>query len=167
MTTFLALDFETANHDQASACALALVAVADGEVVRRDVHLVRPPSREFVFTYIHGLTWRTVRDAPDFGSLWPAIAARFEGVDFVAAHNASFDRRVLEACCAWYGIAAPRRRYVCTVQVARRQWGIYPTKLPDVCRRLDIPLRHHDAGSDAEACARILVAAEGEGWKLS
>ena len=43
--------------------------------------------------------------------------------------------------------------------------GIRPTKLPDVCRRLGIPLLHHDAASDATACARIVLAAEAEGWR--
>jgi hypothetical protein len=34
-----------------------------------------------------------------------------------------------------------------------------PDNPADVCRHLRIPLRHHDAGSDAEACARIVIAA--------
>ena len=37
-----------------------------------------------------------------------------------------------------------------------------PEASPDVCRRLRIPLRHHDAGSDVEACARIVLAAEAD-----
>ena len=45
------------------------------------------------------------------------------------------------------------------------QWAIYPTRLSDVCRRLRIPLRHHDSGADAKACARIVLAAEAEGWR--
>ena len=40
-------------------------------------------------------------------------------------------------------------------------WGVRPTKLPDVCRFLGIPLKHHDALSDAEAAARIVIAARG------
>ena len=54
--------------------------------------------------------------------------------------------------------------FTCTIQLARSLWGIYPTRLPDVCRRLRIPLHHHEAGSNAEACARIVLTAEGEGW---
>ena len=55
--------------------------------------------------------------------------------------------------------------FTCTVQLARAQWGIRPTKLPDVCRRLRIPLRHHAAESDAVACARIVLAVEATGWR--
>jgi DNA polymerase-3 subunit epsilon len=52
-----------------------------------------------------------------------------------------------------------------TVQVARRQWSIFPTKLNLVCGRLGIPLDHHEALSDASACAEILLRAHAEGWE--
>ena len=52
------------------------------------------------------------------------------------------------------------------MKLARDTWRIYPTKLPDVCRRLAIALNHHEALSDAEACARIVIAAQKQGVKL-
>lgn len=64
-----------------------------------------------------------------------------------------------------YGIRVPALPFTCTVELARSQWSIYPTGLPNVCRRLRIPLRHHDHGSDAEACARIVLAAQAAGWQ--
>jgi DNA polymerase-3 subunit epsilon len=57
-------------------------------------------------------------------------------------------------------LAYPGLPFVDTVQVARQKWSVYPTKLPDVCRHLKLELNHHEAGSDAEACARIVIAAE-------
>lgn len=81
------------------------------------------------------------------------------GAHFIAAHNASFDAGVLRACCEQAGLRPPSQPFVCTVQVARRAWNLRPTKLPDVCRHLGLPLRHHDALSDAEACANIVLAA--------
>lgn len=166
MSTFAAIDFETANHDPASACAVGIVIAADGRIVHREHHLIRPPTREFAFTHIHGLTWSRVRRAEDFGAVWLDLSRRLGAAAFFAAHNAPFDRRVLAACCELYGVRPPKHRFVCTVQLARRQWGIYPTKLPDVCRHLKIPLRHHEADSDAEACACIVLAAEKAGWCL-
>jgi DNA polymerase-3 subunit epsilon len=53
--------------------------------------------------------------------------------------------------------------YFCTVQLARQNWNIRPTKLPDVCRHLNLSLNHHDALSDAEACANIVLAAIRDG----
>jgi len=34
-----------------------------------------------------------------------------------------------------------------------------------VCGRLGIPLDHHEALSDASACAEILLRAHAEGWE--
>lgn len=154
---FLAIDFETANAKRDSACSVGLVLVEDGEIVKKVVHLIRPPYRDFVFTYIHGLKWDDVKDAPTWGALWPQIAPLFEGVDFLAAHNASFDASVLRACCARYKIEMPKAPFECTVKLARSTWEIYPTKLSDVCKELKIPLNHHEALSDALACAKIVV----------
>jgi DNA polymerase III subunit epsilon len=164
MARILALDFETACHAPDSACALGLALVEDGRVVREDAFLIQPPEPEFSFTWVHGLRWEDVRDAPSFDAAWGRLEPWLEGVDWLAAHNASFDRSVLAACCRTYRLAPVEVPFICTVQVARRVWGIYPTKLPMVCRALGIPLRHHDAASDASACAQIVVQAMQSGW---
>ena len=139
--------------------------VEDSRIVRREHHLIRPPDRQFSFTHIHGLTWDDVREAPTFAELWPTLRETIGSADFLAAHNASFDKRVMESCCRTYGLDEPSQPYVCTVKVARKVWRLFPTKLPDVCRHLCIPLVHHQAGSDAEACARIVIAAREDGWQ--
>ena len=164
-TTFLAIDFETATSRRDSACAIGLAAGCDGRVVLSRTYLIRPPSPRFTFSDLHGLTWRDVHDAPSFAELWPTLRAWIDSTAFLAAHNAPFDRSVLHACCARYRLRPSRAPFICTVQLARAQWGIRPTKLPDVCRRLRIPLRHHDAGADAMACARIVLAAKAQGWR--
>ncbi len=164
MSIFVAIDFETANHRRDSACAVGLAAGRGGRIETARSFLIRPPASQFAFTGIHGLRWEDVRSAPTFGELWPTLRVWIDNAEFIAAHNAPFDRNVLLTCCATYGIEMPRIPFICTVQLARLQWGIYPTRLPDVCRRLRISLRHHNSGSDAEACARIVIAAEDEGW---
>jgi len=160
--TFVAIDFETADYGADSACAVGLVRVENGRVVDRASRLIRPPRRQFVFTYIHGITWTDVAGEPAFRDVWPGLEAMLEGAEFLVAHNAPFDAGVLRACCAAAGLSPPGLGFECTVRLARSVWGIYPTKLPDVCRQLRIPLRHHDAASDAEACARIVIAAQQE-----
>jgi DNA polymerase-3 subunit epsilon len=92
MTTFAAIDFETANYRADSACAVGLVVVKGSRIVQREHYLIRPPDREFVFTYLHGITWDDVRDAPTFAELWPILRELITDVDFLAAHNASFDQ---------------------------------------------------------------------------
>lgn len=156
---FVALDFETADQGRDSACSIALVRVEGSAIVRREHHLIRPPRRTFLFTSIHGISWSQVADAPSFAELWPQLAVCLDGAQFIAAHNASFDAGVLRACCEQAGLRPPAQPFVCTVQVARQAWNLRPTKLPDVCRHLGLPLQHHDALSDAEACAGIVLAA--------
>ena len=167
MSSFVAIDFETANQGKSSACAVGLAKAGEGIIEVARSFLVRPPTSRFEFTHIHGLRWKDVRDKPTFGELWPTLRPLFDGAEFIAAHNARFDRNVLLACCAAYGIRVPRLPFKCTVELARRQWGIYPTRLPNVCRRLGIALDHHDPGSDAEACAQIVIAAQATGWQGS
>jgi DNA polymerase-3 subunit epsilon len=157
--SFVAIDFETADYGRDSACAVGVVRVEQGRIVRRESRLIRPPRRDFVFTHIHGIAWGDVADAAPFGEVWGELRDIVKGVDFLAAHNASFDRSVLHSCCLSARLEPPPLAFECTVRHARKRWGIRPTTLPDVCRVLDIRLRHHDALSDAEACARIMIAA--------
>jgi DNA polymerase-3 subunit epsilon len=157
------MDFETADRGRDSACALSIVLVENDTLLQTWSSLIRPPRSRFEFTYIHGISWRDVQHKPSFAELWPEISSVLQGVDFIAAHNASFDRSVLRACCECAGISPARNSYLCTVRLARSVWGLYPTTLAHVCRHLSIPLKHHDAVSDARACARILLAARDKG----
>jgi DNA polymerase III subunit epsilon len=164
---FAAIDFETADYGRDSACALSVVILENGKVVKKAFSLIRPPRRDFVFSYLHGITWGDVAKKPTFGELWPMLSGLFDGVDFIAAHNASFDRGVLNACCSMHGHTPPLDRYLCTMKLARRLWKVYPTKLSDVCRHFRIPLKHHDAASDALACAKIVLEAAAIGVPVS
>jgi DNA polymerase-3 subunit epsilon len=157
--SYAAIDFETADYEHDSACSVAIVKVRDGEIVSRWHRLIKPPRQEFVFTYLHGIDWPRVADQPTFGELWPEFSQQLENVPFLAAHNAGFDKAVLFACCARARIEPPKTPFKCTVLMARETWDIFPTKLPNVCRFLNITLNHHNAESDAEACARIVLAA--------
>jgi DNA polymerase-3 subunit epsilon len=162
---FAAIDFETADYGSDSACAIGVVRVKNGRIIERYYRLIRPPRDRFIFTYIHGITWPQVCLEPGFAQLWPEISAAIGDSEFLAAHNARFDRKVLETCCQAAGLQAPPQPYVCTVELARKTWSIRPTQLPAVCGRLGIDLDHHQALSDAEACARIVLAAFKEGWR--
>ncbi len=159
MSTFVAIDFETANRSRESACSIGMVRVEQGQIVQREHYLIRPHQPEFEFTYIHGIRWKDVAKEPTFGERWPEIEVVLKGTEFIAAHNASFDRGVLNACCDIYGIQRPQQDFLCTVQLARKTWKLHPTKLPNVCEYLGLELKHHHALSDAEACAQIVIAA--------
>lgn len=160
---FIALDFETADSGRDSACALGIVLVENQTVVRRARLLIRPPRKTFAFTKIHGITWHDVKDQPTFPVVWNSISDAFREVDFIAAHNARFDRGVLHECCRAADLTPPHLPFLCTVNLARAAWEMKAATLPDVCAHLSIALDHHDALSDAEACASIVLEALRQG----
>src|ERR1700759_4113233 len=87
---FVAIDFETADHGADSACAVGLVRVEDLKIVARETVLIRPPRPQILFTFIHGITWPMVKDAPIFRDAWDKVSYLLDGATFLAAHNAPF-----------------------------------------------------------------------------
>lgn len=160
---FAAIDFETADNGQDSACAVGVIVVDGLQVVRKAHFFIRPPRQYIRFSYIHGITWKHVENEPLFADVWPEAVKLLDGVEYLAAHNAPFDRGVLETCCRVAGLPAPPAPFQCTVRLARRAWGLRSNRLPDVARHLGIPLNHHNAESDALACAGIVIAARMQG----
>ena len=71
MTSWVAIDFETANALRGSPCSVGLVKVKEGQIVEEWSSLIRPPDGRDHFdafnTAIHGITADQVRDAPG----WP------------------------------------------------------------------------------------------------
>src|SRR5947209_2554865 len=85
----------------------------------------------------------------------------FVAIDFETADSGADSACAVGLVRVQAGLAVPPLPFVCTVQVARRTWGLRPANLPAVCKHLNIPLKHHDPLSDAEAAACILIAARG------
>jgi len=156
--SFIAIDFETANHYRNSACAVGIVKVKNKKIVKKAAYLIRPPTNFFSFTHIHGITWSKVKKKPTFDRLWAELNPLLKGVPTFVAHNAAFDRSVLNACCDCYGISPPEKPFICTVNISKENWRLKNYKLPSVCQRLGIDLDHHDPLSDAMACAQILLS---------
>lgn len=157
---FTAIDFETANADRGSACAVGLVMVEDGQVVGRVRHLIRPEPCYFdpFNVAIHGIRPSDVADAPTFGQLWPALWPRVSGP--LVAHNAAFDMSVLRRSLERAGLPYPATDYFCTCVISRLAWPQHVRfSLDHIAHSIGIRFRHHDAEEDALACALIAVAA--------
>jgi len=73
--TFTAIDFELATADYTSVCAVGIVKVENGEVVREFHGLVRPPGNKYMWqtTRVHGIKPRHTVAAPSFAELFPEI----------------------------------------------------------------------------------------------
>lgn len=165
MSITLAIDFETANYPRESAIALGISVIDGDKIAETRSWLFRPPGHRIYirpdFIDIHGITPAMLKDKPWFDAAWPEMKPYFDAANMLIAHNAGFDRSVLGAVAAWYGIEMPAVSWRCTVNLSRVMWpGLLNHKLPTVCEHLGIELKHHDPASDAEACARIFVAAQ-------
>ena len=110
-----AIDFETANADRASACALGLVVVQETQIVKHRSWLIRPSKMCFDLNnvMIHGITAEHVADKPTFAELWDEVHSEIQGMPLVA-HNASFDISVLRHTLDDYRIPYPELDYYCT-----------------------------------------------------
>lgn len=159
---FVAVDFETANRiSGASACQVALVKVAGGEVVDQLCTYLRPPEEYilFEFSHIHGIERGDIEDAPS----WFDIADRlveFVGEAPVWAHNATFDAAVWRALDRYYFTGTYPKRFYCTCRLSRRLLPhLADHTLPTVAEYCapGFTLNHHRADSDALACAHIVA----------
>lgn len=159
----VAIDFETSGRAPHMACALGLARIEGGRVSHCFYSLIRPPSPRVLFTEIHGLTWAMLKDAPAFPEVWQEALPLLAGADYLLAHNASFDRRVLSAACAHSGLDVPALPFLCTLKGARSSLPLPSKKLDAVCDYFGIDLTHHHAGSDARACAEIYLRLVAQG----
>jgi len=158
---FVAIDFETANEQRTSPCAVGLAVVKNGAISERFARLIRPA--EFRFNprnvAIHGIRPEDVEKEPEFPEVWPAIQQYIEA-GTVLAHSASFDVGVLTSTLKYYHIPEPTFRYLCTVRVAKAVWpAIRSYTLTSVATMLGISVQHHHACDDASACAEIATRA--------
>ena len=158
---FVALDFETANHQRGSVCEMGIAVVIDGLITESRSWLVRPRENWFhtMNTRIHGIDAKRVADEPEFDSVWEEAKCYFENANIIA-HNASFDIGVLRHVLAQYDLPPPIATYSCSLAVARRAWkGLPSYGLKSLAKHFNIPLNHHSAEPDAIASAKIMLRA--------
>ena len=156
--TYVAFDVETPNSRNDRISAIGVVVVEDGQQTTNFYTLVDPETHFDAFNIqLTGITPRMVRGKPNFPVLWLLLRPLLEK-GILCAHNAPFDLGVLGRCLQDYGIMwTPFRDYVCTCQMGRRLLPELPNhRLDTMASYLGLPLRHHNALSDTEACAGLL-----------
>lgn len=152
MDSFTAIDFETAQGNRWSICQVGLVRVENGFITNELNILVQPPDNYYWtrFIDIHGITPRKTAKAPTFDKVWHQIEPFIKNQNVVAHNGLRFDFPVLNATLAYYGMQAPDYEKHCT-------YKIYNVNLASLCSQYCIPLNHHDALSDARACAKLFM----------
>lgn len=158
MDDFAAIDFETANSEPSSVCAVGVVIVREGEFVDSFYSLIQPEPNyyNYWFTRIHGLRHTDTDDAPIFPDVWKQIEPMIAGLPLVA-HNSAFDEGCLRAVFRTYQMDYPDYLFLDTLRASRRALPYLPNhQLHTVSAALGYDLRnHHHALADAEACAWI------------
>ena len=156
---FVAIDFETANFKSSSACSLGIAVIENGVITETKSYIFRPTPNYFenLHISIHGITPDKVNGKPNFSEIWTEIVPYFQDKTLIA-HNASFDFSVLRSVLKTYDIEFPSLDYFCSMFLAKKSIErLLNYQLPTICKFLNIELNHHDAESDATACALITI----------
>ncbi|WP_110312761.1 3'-5' exonuclease [Dysgonomonas alginatilytica] len=160
MRDFVAIDFETANHELSSVCSVGIVMVRNGIITDRFYSLIQPEPNYYNYgnTAIHGLTYDDTTNEPVFSEVWKQIEPLIEDLPFVA-HNKGFDEACLKAAFRSYQMDYPDYQFYCTLAESRRQLRhLVNHQLHTVAEDCGYILtNHHNALADAEACAEIAL----------
>lgn len=173
MTTFNAIDVETANADRASICQIGIVHVQDSVVVDRWQTLVNPEDWFDPWNVsIHGIDEKDVRRSPTLPDIREELRRRLRGSVLVS--HRSFDRVAFERAMTRYDLEQLQVTWLDSAKIVRRAWpdryGRRGYGLKNVATDLDISFAHHDALEDARAAAEIVLSAclatetDIEGW---
>jgi len=148
--SYTAIDFETAQGKRWSICQIGLVRVENQIITDQLSLLVQPPDNYYWrnFTQIHGITPAKTANTPTFDSIWHQIEPFIKNQNVVAHNGFAFDFHCLRQTLAYYSIPTPAFTGHCT-------YRIFGEGLAKLCRNYNIHLSHHDALSDARACAEL------------
>jgi DNA polymerase-3 subunit epsilon len=157
---FVAFDVETANARRGSICAIGATVVRDGAVVSTHSWLTCPPEGLDYFdgfnVALHRITPEVVAGQPTFSERLDQLLKLAGGLPLVA-HNAAFDIGALRDACVAVNRDWPTIDYACSLLMARQALDLISHRLPIVAAECGFDLAaHHEAGSDAVACARIV-----------
>ncbi len=156
---YIVFDVETPNSANARMSAIGVTVVENGEMGDTFATLIDPETWFDPFNVqLTGITPEMAAEAPTFQELWPALRPILDS-GLLVAHNAPFDMSVLSKCLRTYEIHwRLEAEYACTCQMGRRCFPQLPNhRLNTLCTYFDIPLDHHQAGSDSRACAGVLL----------
>ena len=149
--TFTAIDFETAQGKRWSICQVGLVRVENGKITEKISQLVCPPDNFYFYrnTEIHGISAAHTCQSPAFASVWHQLKPYIQN-QTVVAHNGAFDFSCLRHTLDYYKVEQPVYEQQCT-------YKIFKKSLAALCQEHRIKLNHHDALSDAMACAALYM----------
>lgn len=156
MKNFVAIDFETANPQRVSACALGYAVVREGEIIESKGFLIKPIGGHAPFqSKIHGITEEHTWDKPHFNEMFNEIESLFS-LPLVA--HSQFDKQVLNALSNHFDMGLVFEYTDSSLIAKQRMPEMKNHKLKTLAKHFSLPdFAHHDAREDALACANIFL----------
>ena len=164
MRPLVFFDVETPNRTNGQICQIGVIRTSAGgcEEYRQGFYVDPQTFFEDSNIQIHGVSPKHVAGAPTLAVLWEReLADVFSGATLVAHNAKGFDLTVLSKDLLRYDYDPISAPYLCTQVMARKWLNLPSCKLDVVAGHYGVPLaRHHNALSDAEACAGVF-------WKMA
>lgn len=164
---FCVVDVETPNRKHDRICAIGITMIENDDISNTEYYLVNPEVNFSIQnSEINGLTYSDVANAPTFPKIWKELQPFFKN-SIIVAHNAYFDLSVLSKTLSFYGLPTEKVSFLDTLSLTRSAFPDLPKhSLDALCRVFNIPLEHHHANSDCEACAKILLKIAHSGFNI-
>lgn len=156
MKDFIAIDFETANPQRVSACAIGYAKVYDCKIIETKGYLIKPIGGHAPFqSKIHGIKDEHTFDKPYFEELFPVIKDIF---NYPLVAHSLFDKQVLNALSDHFNLRL-KFDYIDSSAIAKERLPTLKNcKLQTLVKHFDLPaFKHHDAKEDAIACAKVFL----------
>jgi DNA polymerase-3 subunit epsilon len=156
MKDFMAIDFETANPQRVSACALGYAKISNCNVIESNGYLIKPVGGHAPFqSKIHGIKDEHTFNKPYFGELFPKIRDIF---NYPLVAHSLFDKQVLTALSEHFDLGL-KFDYIDSSAVAKERLpNLRDCKLKTLVKHFGLPaFKHHNAKEDAIACANVFL----------
>lgn len=151
MTTISVIDCETTGLGKSDRIVELAIVTLDAKTLETvdEFDTLLNPCRDVGKTSIHGITPSMVAAAPAMEEVIGAVSKRLNG-SILAAHNLSFDSRMLDSECRRLRAEFEPGKGICTLRLSGE-------KLASAAERFGIRLAgHHRALADARACAGLI-----------
>ncbi len=141
---------------------MAAIKIVDGKITNEKFEALVNPERPISLSAsaVNGITDEMVENKPTMYKVLPKFL-RFVGDSALVAHNASFDKKFLQAEINLCGINLPIPKFVCTLNLSRK---LFPYErshnLDVVARRMGVGIQEEDrhrALGDVKVTAQVFI----------
>jgi DNA polymerase-3 subunit epsilon len=159
MTSFVTIDFETANGSLASICQVGVAVYNDGQESETFSTLVNPEEPFWGMNIaVHGIEPEHVRSAPKFPEIYEQLRNQLAG-RYVISHG-WFDRGCMSQVLNKYDLPDFDKQWLDATRIVRRALPQFAKKgygLQNVAAHYGLTTNAHDALNDAQTCGTIVL----------